>query len=282
LGAVEFNTGDLTHRTSLGKINNVDVVFHLAGAIKAGSLEGFKKVNTEGTRNLVEAISTDAHSPKLVFASSMAAGGPSQSRKPLSENAEPNPVSNYGKSKLLAEQVVEKSDLDYAIIRPAAVYGPGDRETFSFFRLAASHICPRVGIKKRYLSLINVKDLVDLIIKAALSQQSQQIYNAADGTAGYAWNHIIGTAADQLNTWTVPLFVPRFIVGAAAYSMTFWSRITGQKLIFNADKFSEMKQRYWLVSSEKAEKELGFVPQYDLQAGFDETAQWYLEQGWLK
>ena len=281
LGQVEFNTGDLTHRASLGEINNVDVVFHLAGAIKAGSLEGFKRVNTEGTRNLVKAVSSGSNSPKLVFVSSMAAGGPSQSRKPLSENTEPKPVSNYGKSKLLAEQVVEDSDLNYVIIRPAAVYGPGDRETLSFFRLASNHINPKIGIKRRYLSLIHVNDLIDLILKAALSEKSNQIYNAADGTAGYAWSHIINTAADQLDSWTIPLFVPRFLVGFAAYTMTLWSKITGQNLIFNADKFSEMKQRYWLVSSEKAESELGFVPQYDLQAGFDETAQWYREQGWL-
>ena len=150
LGEIEFITGDLTKRETLvGLADNVDVIFHLAGMIKADSLDAYKKVNTKGTKNLLSIIPHDVkQNIKFIFASSMAAIGPSKNRVPLSEDDAPSPVSNYGRSKLLAEQAIRNSDIDYMIIRPAAVYGPGDEERLSFFKLAAHHINPRIGFKK--------------------------------------------------------------------------------------------------------------------------------------
>jgi nucleoside-diphosphate-sugar epimerase len=283
IGKVEFITGDITDKTSLkGIIDNIDLVIHMAGLIKASNFKSFKKVNTEGTVNLINTIPPEKRSSiKFIFISSMAACGPSRNRQPLSEDQPPTPISHYGQSKLLAEQAVRKSSLDYRIIRPAAVYGPGDRETLSFFRLAAKHINPRIGFRKRYLSLIHVKDLISLIFKAALSDKKNQIYNATDCTNGYSWNKIIKKASDNLDSWLVPLYIPKSFVAIAAYSATLWSKISNNSTIFNVDKFNEMKQQYWLLSSAKAQDQLDFSPAYDLQKGFSETAQWYQEKGWI-
>lgn len=283
IGKVEFITGDITDKTSLkGIVDNIDIVIHMAGLIKASNFKSFKKVNTEGTINLINAIPPETQSAiKFIFISSMAACGPSRNREPLSEDHPPTPISHYGRSKLLAEEAVTNSSLDYRIIRPAAVYGPGDKETLSFFRLAANHINPRIGFRKRYLSLIHVKDLISLIFKTALSNRNNQIYNATDCSDGYSWNKIIEKASENLDSWLVPLYVPKSFVAIAAYSATLWSKISNDRTIFNIDKFKELKQQYWLLSSAKARAQLGFTPAYDLQKGFSETAQWYKKKGWI-
>lgn len=282
VGKIEFITGDLTSRESLSGIaDNVDMIFHLAGMIKADNLDAYKKVNTGGTKNLLDSIPADSRDRKIVFVSSMAAVGPADSKKPLSEDNMASPVSNYGRSKYLAEQAVSNSNLKYAIVRPAAVYGPGDEETLSFFQLAAKHVNPRIGFKKRYLSMIHVSDLIDLILKAALAEKNQEIYHAADRNSGYSWQEIISTAAKNINSWTLPVYIPKIILKTAAFVSTMYARISGNTSIFNLDKYNEMKQQYWLISSQKAREQLNYRPKYDLHKGFAETANWYQDQGWL-
>jgi nucleoside-diphosphate-sugar epimerase len=67
--------------------------------------------------------------------------------------------------------------------------------------------------------------------------------------------------------------------------MTLWaqvqSRLTGKPPLLNEQRIGDMRQRFWLCSGEKAQRELGFRPEYDLDAGVQETANWYLENGWL-
>ncbi|MCF7886680.1 MAG: NAD(P)-dependent oxidoreductase [Candidatus Marinimicrobia bacterium] len=280
---IEFVTGDLTRPASLtGITENIDVIFHLAGKIKALNLSEFKKVNTEGTKNLLESIpQSQQASIRFIFISSMSALGPATTREPLSEEQSATPVSYYGQSKLLAENLVRNSGLNYRIIRPAAVYGPGDKETLSFFQLAAKHINAKIGLKQHYLSLIHVLDLVNLIMKATLTDIKDQVYHAADNSDGYAYSKIIQTAAKSINSWTLSVYIPQFLLKIAAYFASLWSKLSGQVSIFNLDKYNEIKQQYWLINSRKAQNQLNFKPEYDIRRGFAETVQWYQKQGWI-
>jgi len=281
---VEFVIGDLLEPESLqGLMDDVDLIIHMAGLIKATTFASFKSVNTQGTKNILEAAESSTGSdPKFIFLSSMSAAGPSKDKTAIKEDITPQPVSWYGKSKLLAEERVKKSELDHIIIRPAAVYGPGDRESLIFFQLAKYHIIPKIGGSKHYLSLIHVRDLVDLILKAVTNKEAyNQIYNASDNQNGYSWKKMINTAAQSLATWTLPIYIPRFIVSLAAYISTVWGKISRYSPMFTRDKYREMIQQYWLFSSQKAEEELNFSPQYDLEKGFHETANWYQEKNWL-
>jgi len=283
---VEWVTGDLQDRDSLiPACADVDVVFHLAGAIKARNINEFLLINGKGTENLVCAfLESGKKGARFLYISSVAAGGPSSNWKLKNEDEPAFPVSNYGESKLAGEIAVlkRKKDLKCVIIRPSVVYGPGDRESLSFFKFAKLHINPYLGLKKRYISMIHVDDLVQLIMLASKGDlHSGEIFYAADDSKGYQWNEVIRESAAALNTWTFPVFVPQYFLKFAAFFSDMWGKITGKLTMLNLDKYREMKRQYWVCSSFKARRLLGFKPNYSMKEGIKKTAIWYKENGWI-
>src|SRR3954470_2428325 len=101
LPRVELAPGAVEDRASLGPaVAGVDAVVHVAGIVKARKPADFFEVNAQGTRNLVEAALAQGGLKRFVYVSSLAAVGPSPDGKPVHEDAEPRPVTQYGRSKL--------------------------------------------------------------------------------------------------------------------------------------------------------------------------------------
>ncbi len=284
---VEWVIGNLEDRSSLiNACANVDAVIHLGGAIKARNADTFYIVNVEGTRNLLDALEQSGKSnARFIYISSQAALGPAPTPEPLTEEHTPRPVSNYGKSKLEAEEIVleYKTRQRCIILRPSAVYGPGDRESLSLFRLAGYHINPHIGFNSTYINSIHVQDIVHLIhLSIEGNIASGEIFNANDGTdRGYSTNDVIKCAARSLGTWTMPIYIPKTILKILAVISSGISKISGNASMLNPDKYRELTARYWLFSSQKAQTVLGFTPQYDINTGFQMTADWYREHRWL-
>ena len=105
---VQFVIGELGDPASLIRaVADKDYIFHLAGVIQAVHEQTFEAINTEGTRNLVSAcLQSSPGIKRFVFVSSIAAAGPNQTEKPVSESQEARPVSAYGRSKIAAERIV--------------------------------------------------------------------------------------------------------------------------------------------------------------------------------
>lgn len=283
---VEWTIGDLQDKDSLvSACLDVDVVFHLAGAIKAKSANEFLLINGEGTGNLVCAfLESGKRGARFIYISSMAAGGPASRWIVKNEDEPAFSVSAYGESKLAGEIAVlkRKKELKCIIIRPSVVYGPGDRESLSFFKFAKLHVNPYLGFKKRYISMIHVDDLVQLILLASKSDLSSgEIFYAADDSKGYQWNEVIRECAAALNTWTSPVFVPQSFLKFIAFFSDIWGKITGRLTMLNLDKYREMTQQYWVCSSFKSKRLLGFKPKYGMKEGIQKTAIWYKENGWI-
>ena len=116
-------------------LKDTDVVIHCAGVTKALKEADYIKANVDFTENILCLINEQ----KFVFLSSQAAAGPSDSLIPTNEQAEPNPVSYYGKSKLLAEVRIKEwgkaNNNNYVILRPCIVYGPRERAVYNGFKL---------------------------------------------------------------------------------------------------------------------------------------------------
>src|SRR6185312_2119566 len=114
--------GDLHDRAALERLmSDADAVIHVAGVITGQTAAAFDKGNVEGTLSML-AAATAGGVRRFVHVSSLAA-------------REPN-LSLYGDSKARSEQLVMGSGLDWAVVRPPAVYGPGDKETLELFRMA--------------------------------------------------------------------------------------------------------------------------------------------------
>ncbi|HEX5940289.1 MAG TPA: NAD-dependent epimerase/dehydratase family protein, partial [Dehalococcoidia bacterium] len=145
----------------------VNTVYHVAGAIAARNADEFMATNAGLTRSLIDACSLLAEPPRFVYISSLAAAGPSRPGEPRTETMPETPVSDYGRSKLAAEEIVRgySDRLETVIIRPPVVYGPRDPAMLSVFKLAKSPLRPGVG-SDRPLSLVYVDDLVLGIVLA--------------------------------------------------------------------------------------------------------------------
>ena len=282
---VELIIGDLHDFDGLaGHVRDVDLVFHLAGLTKAPDAATYDRVNAEGTEDLIKAcLDAQANLDRFVYCSSLAAVGPSRDATPNTEDVTPQPLTDYGNSKLKGEMIVrEYADrLPITIIRPPAVYGPRDADIFLFFQMINRGVIPILGDADKLLSLVHVKDLVAGIYAAAVSERAiGETYFLTDGDI-HTWRGIERVIADALEKRSLRVKVPFFLLDFVAAFMEAAVKITCQTPTLNRQKVQDLKQRFWICDSTKAQQELGYRPIYSLEKGIQETAGWYRANGWL-
>jgi len=282
---LEYLYGDVRDPESLpAAVKDVDYVFHPAGLVQAKTRQAFFRVNQIGTRNLIEAVmQSGASLERFVHISSQAAAGPSPGTIPIRESDRPGPVSDYGESKLAAEIELSKYSqrVPVTIIRPPAVYGPRDSDILKIFRLVKRGFNLRVGSSPKYVSLVHVTDLVDCIVLSAANEKAiGQTFFAANSQY-YLLDDLVRTMAKimkvRLSDFTVPLWLARPLVTAIE---TIWQLLRYDPPV-GRDKLKELSQDYWICSSEKAEKLLGWKANIEVESGLRQTYEWYRQQRWL-
>ncbi len=280
---VRFVFGSLDSPRALAElVDDQEAVVHVAGLTKASSMQEYIRVNVGGTENLVSAIrGNGAHLRKLVFFSSAEAMGPSPSGRPLTEDVVPRPLSAYGKSKIMAEELLGslRGRLPVTIIRPPAVYGPRDRDLAILFRMVARGLLPTV-IPSPVYSVLYVKNLAQGICLAVERPQDDMCrYFFTDGPAA-SWTDFGGMIAHALDRRPVTLGVPQFALRVVAFAAGIFNAITGKAGILSQDKIRELGGS-WVVSDERARRELGYLPSFSTAQGIAETVGWYRNRGWL-
>ncbi len=268
----------------LNGLKDVDVVIHSAGVTKALDDSQYFRVNFEATKILIDTIVNHRLPIKrFVLISSQAAAGPANSLKPLTEDDEPHPVSIYGKSKLMAEQYVlsKKKELPVTVLRPSAVYGPRDTDVFQFFKTVKSGIIPKWQNRDKYLSFIYVHDLVQAILLASENRKARgQVYFVASPRP-HTWDDLARVTLKFFNKKALTVPIPLRAVKTIAAIADKWSKVTRRPSIINRQKVDELVPDFWLCSSQKIKKHLGFEAPTDLETGVTQTLQWYVEQKWL-
>jgi nucleoside-diphosphate-sugar epimerase len=282
---VEWAYGDIARGEGLeAACAGVDAVCHFAGATKARERETYFRVNAEGTRHLLAACERVA--PRLrrfVYASSVAASGPSPDGHPIDESHPPQPLTYYGQSKLQGEQFCQEcaDRLPVVILRASPVYGPRERDIYFYFQTVNRGVKLLLGRGERRASLVFVHDLVSMTLRVLEDYRAAgQTYFVAEGR-DYDWQQISDLIAAALGKRAVRVVLPEGLVPTIAAVADLQARLTGQPALLNDQKLIELRQRYWVYSAEKARRELGFEAQYDLATGLHLTAQWYQENGWL-
>jgi nucleoside-diphosphate-sugar epimerase len=286
LAAVEFAEGAIEDRASLTPaVRGVDAIVHVAGIVKARRPDDFFAVNTQGTRNLLDAALEQGGIQRFVHVSSLAAIGPSKDGTPIHENAEPKPVTHYGRSKLDAERAVlaEAGRMPVTVIRPPLIYGPRDRETLAFFTSVKNGVLPVMGDGLNTLSVIYGEDCADAVARAATmtSAPSGRAYFVDDG-AVLVWRQALADVEAALGRKAFVRFgMPMGAIKVAAAATQLWGKITNTAQMLTLDKVNELSQRHWVCSGDGARTDLGWEPRTSWAEGCRKAVEWYRSEGWL-
>jgi nucleoside-diphosphate-sugar epimerase len=282
---VEFVVGDCREKASLQQaVQDVEQVFHLAGATMAVKEHTFFEVNGLGTRNLVEVcIENKTPLNKFLYLSSQAAAGPCLSRGRKNESDPCTPVSPYGESKLQAEEVAlsHAHEIPLLILRPCAVYGPRDKGFFSLVQCLSKGINPCFCRHDQYISLCAVEDLVRAILLAAATPTaSGEIFFLSDGH-DYRMAEIADIFAQAMGSRPLKLRIPQQLLFVLALCAECCARVTGKPSMMSRGKLREIRCTNWLCDSAKARALLGFEPRIALAQGAALTVAWYKKEQWL-
>jgi len=282
---VEWARADLSDAEQLrAACQDVDIVCHCAALTRAIDQETFLRINAGGTEALARAaFEANPDLQRFLYVSSQTAAGCAQAPDDLiDESRTPQPLDWYGKSKWAAEQALHALDgqLPVTIVRPTAVFGPRDRDFFTYFDLVNRHLELRLGRDERWVSLIYVRDLVDLIILSIESETAigETYFGSAWATT---YTEFGGTLARALDKRTIRVTLPLAALTPIVLVAKVQERLTGKPALLNEQRVLNMRQPYLVCSGEKARRELGFVPKYDLEMAVEETTSWYRENDWL-
>lgn len=286
--SMELCFGDVTDLESLRKaIRGVEVVYHLAGLLRGADFSAYQKVNAEGTRNVCRAAEGVKGLKRLVYVSSLSAAGPSPLGGEVDETTPCHPVSFYGQTKRMGEEIAlsYRGKFDITILRPAAVYGPRETDIFEYFKMVQQGLVVNGGDGRQRVSFIYVDDLVESILLAAHSAKARsQIYFVSDGK-NLDWNELAGQIGRELKktykTFNVPLGIVRIVASLGDLA----ARWTGKSFlppIVSGDKLKEGKAPGWVCSNRKIQLDLGFKPKINLQVGIHKAVEFYRSAGWLK
>jgi nucleoside-diphosphate-sugar epimerase len=218
---VNLNFSDVEELRAHLREKRYDYIIHAAGITKAKTEADYNEVNAEYTKNLaLAAVSLDEPLKKFVFVSSLAALGPLNNiSEEIEDQTNARPVTNYGKSKLLAEQYLQEiKSLPLLIIRPTAVYGPREKDILILFKSINKGLEPYIGKSEQQLSFIYVEDLAKIIVKALNTDILNKSYNVSDGHI-YSRYALGNLTKMLLNKKTFKFHLPVSAVGGLASLM---------------------------------------------------------------
>ncbi len=238
-----------------------DAIIHIAGVVN-GDAAAFDRGNRIGTAKMIAAGVAEGVE-RFVHVSSLAAREPQ--------------LSNYGASKFAGEEAVRASPLSWCIVRPPAIFGPGDTENLELFRLAQRGVIPMPPAGR--ISLIHADDLARLILALAGKGPSHVVYEPDDGVPG-GWSHrdYARAISDAVGKKVFAVRLPAAAIRAGA-RVDGWLR--GDRAKLTADRAAYFCHPDWVADAAAKPEPALWTPQIDTRTGLADTARWYRQAGWL-
>ena len=284
---IELNLSSKEQLVEQLKGKGFDYVVHAAGVTKCLNKQDFNRINTLGTKNLVDAL-MEVGMPlkRLVFISSLSIFGAIKEQQPYEEIREtdtPQPNTAYGKSKLEAEKYLESlgTRVPYIILRPTGVYGPREKDYFIMAKSIKGHSDFAVGYKRQDITFVYVQDVVQAVFLALEKGENGRKYFLSDGQV-YQSTTFSDLIHEELGRpWWIRITAPVWVLRIVTFFGEYIGRMTGKVTALNNDKYNILKQRNWRCDIQPAIDELGYQPKYDLKQGVKETIKWYVDNRWL-
>ena len=228
-------------------------VIYCAGSVRGRNAADFSGANINGIKALLEAMERSNSAVPLLLLSSLAASRPE--------------LSDYAYSKYAGEQLLRGTALNWTVLRPPAVYGPGDREMLPILKMIRRGVLVRTGPADQRLSLLHVDDLVSAMTAWLSAPQNcrHTIYAIDDGTpGGYDWK-AMGEAVNGKNIKV--LAVPGFILAGVARLNLLFSGLLGYAPMLSPGKVRELVHAKWLCDNRGFTEATGWQPKLDLRQG---------------
>lgn len=266
--------------------HDFDYVVHAAGVTKCLNKSDFYRVNTEGTKNLARAIlALQMPITKFVYISSLSIFGAIREQQPYGDiraTDTPRPNTDYGRSKLQAEQFLDTLPaLPCVTLRPTGVYGPRERDYFLMAKSIKQHSDFAVGFRRQDITFVYVEDVVQAVFLACDYGQPGSKYFLSDGEV-YQSSTFSDLIREELgHPWCLRITAPIWVLRIVTWFGDKWGHLTGHISALNQDKYHILRQRNWRCDIEPARHELSYQPLYQLEQGVRLTIQWYKENGWL-
>lgn len=265
-------------------VKGIDLVFHIAAAYRTAGIADrvYWDTHVKGTEHLLKAA-FKSNVNRFVHCSTVGVHG-HIAKNPANESYQFNPGDIYQMTKLEGEQKAvqffKKTGLPVTIIRPCAIYGPGDMRLYKLFKLMTYKLIPILGTGKIFYHMVYINDLVDAFILAAENENVIGESFIIGGEECYKLNRLLELIAKELNNAPLKIHIP-------AKPFQFMGTICEKIFIplgmnppiyrRRIDFFT--KSRIFDIS--KSKKMMGFKPKIDLKEGISRTANWYKESGLL-
>ncbi len=267
---LEVVLGDVHDEGALERlVDGVQAIVHLAGLVKALTPEDFYAVNETGTERLLRAANRRNPDATLVHVSSLAARAPQ--------------LSPYCDSKRRAEAKVEAlaTGRPWTILRPPAVYGPGDLELLPMFKAAKLGLVPYPAIPGAAVSMIHGADLGEAIA-AALDRRNAQpgdrqaLYEVDDGTpGGYRWPDLLGALGGAIGHRPRGVRLPRWALAVAAWGNARLADLDRRPRVLFPHKVAEIYFPDWVARGPRLAAVTDWEPEFDVWTGFKDTVRAY-------
>ncbi|MBB5348691.1 SDR family NAD(P)-dependent oxidoreductase [Desulfoprunum benzoelyticum] len=260
---VEWITGDMADADSLERLTaGVDAIIHCAGAVRGATAKDFDDVNVDGVARLATIAAAHSPQPRFLLVSSLAA------REPR--------LSFYAASKHKGEKALASlaGTMFWGVFRPAAVYGPGDREMLPLFQWMFRGVAPVIGSADNRVSLLYVDDLVEAMHTWLQhnSTQPRRCYELHDGrTNGYSWQDIITVAERLRGKAIIRAHIPVWGVRMVAQINLMAARVLGASPMLTPGKVRELVHADWVADNSRLYRDTAWIPRVLLEEGMRQT-----------
>ncbi len=212
--------------------SEADIIIHCAGSVRGRGPGDFQTANIDAIQNFINLAKKFTTKPRFILISSMAARQPN--------------LSDYSFSKWKGEQVLRNSLFKWVIVRPTAVYGPGDKALTPLLKMIARGICPNIFRSFQKLSILHVDDLALDIVEVVQNFEKYRFktFEIHDGKAnGYKWSEIIKVLRGKKRLIMIP--IPIKVLKLIAIINCYLSVVVGYKPMLTLGKVKELHHPDW-------------------------------------
>lgn len=243
-------------------VSGTDAVLHVAGVVNATTRAEFEASNIMGTSALLDAA-RDASVRRFIYVSSLTARRPE--------------LSNYGWSKAQAENIVAASALEWTIVRPPWIYGPGDKDTLDIFKAARGGLVPLPP--NGHISVLHVADLARLLLALVDAPEAgAQVYEPDDGSDDWTNASFIRAIGLAFNRRVTVLHLPKAVLLIGAHIDKLFRRSRAK---LTNDRVNYMAHPDWRVDPTRRPPATIWQPLVNTHTGVKTTLADYRERKWL-